>query len=639
MDGRKLPTRCTVVFVVALIALVLDAGGGPGWGGTSAHTLLATRADHLAASPLYDVLASIASLLPAGEPGFRLGVLTALLGACTLAGVVALAGALLPKDPAAGIVGALLLALAPAFREAAAFATPSLLAAAGSVWAIALAITFARGRAATPAIVALDEDRAPDDRSASGASGAPDERSASGASGAPDQRAARPTAGRADMRDARDAALALAACVLVICSAPWLGAALTVAIVVGLARAGARRDHLAIDVGAIGLVIVVLWIGASGALPGRGGGLAALAAGGRGAGAIVVGGGLLGAAFATLTGLPRAGWLGIALVVALAHEVIVGGTAPVVLALLAAASAIIPSALVRVAANAAVGWRRHAITLVAGAPLVAVARLTGATLVVEDPGATPTALARDLVDRLPPGSGIFVATRPTTWLALEYEMTIAGARPDLTLVPPLPETQADAVVANALREDRIVGADVAAFGRLDIQRAIPRGRGFQLVGERPAAPTSVIGPARYATAIGVEQAILLALERARFEAANGRLDAAARALGLEARFGAADLAVLGSTVPSSARPALFGFLPLADEPTGPWLLETFGDDLAWVAGVPVDEPAANAPMPRRLHARWRAILAGTLSPDDPSIAALGPAAVRATAERFTKTPR
>jgi hypothetical protein len=40
-------------------------------------------------------------------------------------------------------------------------------------------------------------------------------------------------------------------------------------------------------------------------------------------------------------------------------------------------------------------------------------------------------------------------------------------------------------------------------------------------------------------------------------------------------------------------------------------------------------------MPRRLHARWRAVLAGTLKPDDASITALGPAAVRATHELFT----
>jgi hypothetical protein len=584
MDGRKLPSRSTVVFAVSLVALVLDASGGPGWGATSAHALLASRAEHLGASPLYDVLASAASLLPAGEPGFRLGLLAALLGACTLAGVVALAGSLLPKDPVAGIFAAVLLALAPGFREAAAAAAPSMLAAAGTVWAIACATSFARDPAT---------------------------------------------------RDARDALSALAACAIVIGAAPWLGAVLMIAIVVGLARVGARRDHLALGVGAIGVVIVLLWIGASGALPGRGGSLGSLAAGGRGAGAIVVGAGLLGAAFAALTGLPRAGWLGAAIVLSFVHEIVIGGNAPVVLAVLAAAAAIVPSALVRVAASTQTGWRRHAITAGASLPLVAVAALTGATLSVEDPGATPTAVARDLIDPLPPGSGIFVATRPTTWLAIEYEMTVAGARPDLTLVPPVAANQADAIVADALRESRIVGADVAAFGRLDIQRAIPRGRGFQLVGDRPAAPRSVMGPAHYATAIGSQQALLQALERARFEAANGRLDAAARALGLEARFGAADLAVLGSTVPSKARPALFGFLPLTEEPTGPWLADTFGDDLAWVAGIAVDDPPADAPMPRKLHARWRAVLAGTMKPDDASITALGPAAVRATRELFT----
>ncbi|MEO8553056.1 MAG: hypothetical protein ABI678_23950, partial [Kofleriaceae bacterium] len=116
------------------------------------------------------------------------------------------------------------------------------------------------------------------------------------------------------------------------------------------------------------------------------------------------------------------------------------------------------------------------------------------------------------------------------------------------------------------------------------------------------------------------------------EAASNRLDAAARAAGLTSRFGAADLAVLGATQPSRARPALFGFLPLGEVPRGPWLVETFGDDLAWVASIAQPDPPPTAPMPRRLHALWRQIFARTLKPDAPAIAALGPIAVAATAE-------
>jgi hypothetical protein len=100
-QGCKLSWLTPIVFGVALVVLILDAGAGPGWGASSAH-VVATRFDHVAASPLYDIIASAATtLIPAGEPGFRLGLLGALLGACTVAGVLAASQALLPKDPLA----------------------------------------------------------------------------------------------------------------------------------------------------------------------------------------------------------------------------------------------------------------------------------------------------------------------------------------------------------------------------------------------------------------------------------------------------------------------------------------------------------------------------------------------------------
>ena len=124
----NLPTLETVVLAVALVLFVLDAGGGPGWHASSAHAVLAVRLDHIASAPLYDVLASLAALMPWGEVGFRLAILDAVLGALTLAGVVAAVRALLPRDVAAAVVGVALLAIAPAFRDAAAFASPAMLA-------------------------------------------------------------------------------------------------------------------------------------------------------------------------------------------------------------------------------------------------------------------------------------------------------------------------------------------------------------------------------------------------------------------------------------------------------------------------------------------------------------------------------
>jgi len=584
MDERKLPWLTPAVFGVALVVLLLDGTGGPGWGAASAHVVLAARFEHVAASPFYDLIAgAFSAVLPAGEPGFRIGVLGALLGACTLAGIVAAVRALLPKDPVAGVVGASLVLVSPPFREAAAFASPSLLASAGLVAAVTLALRFA------------------------------------------------------SKGEARDAIGAVAACALVIGSVPWLGALLTIALVIWLARAGARRDHLALTIAALGVLIIVLWFGASGALPSLVPNLGGpLAAAGRGAAAIVLGAGLLGLAFGALTGLPRVRPIFVILVLALVHEALFGGGAAALAALCAIGVAILPSAAIRAIAPTLTGLPRHALALGIGLPLLGVAAATGATFSMDDPDSAPRELAHDLVDGLPPTGGIFVATRGTSWLAIHHEMIVAGMRPDLALVPPLPATQADAIVANALRANQVVGSDVASFGRLDVTRAMPRFRGYELVGEPPASPVAVPPPATYASAIGREQALLLALERGRYEGANGRLDAAARALGLEQRFGAADLAILGATVPSRERPALFGLIPreLIGVRVEPWLVDLFGDDLAWVAGVTVPPLPATAPAARKLHARWRAILSGAATPEDPEIAALGEIAVKATRELF-----
>lgn len=567
---------------LALVGFILDAGGGPGWGVTSAYAVVAARMDHLAAAPLYDLLAGIAALVPAGEIGFRLGVLSALLAAFTLAGVVAAVRALMPRDVAASLIAVVLLAIAPPFRDAAAFASPAMLAACGTAWAVACAATYARD---------------PHGRHAAGA---------------------------------------LGACALVVGSAPWLGAALVLAVGAWLYTNGVRGLLLA-ALATLGVLAIAWWLGATGGLPTASGSLAlALSASGRGAGAIVVGAGLIGTAFAALTALRSARWLALLVAIAGAHEIVVGGNAPALLVVLATGAAIVPSAIVRATQPKLEGPRRDLLAFGAGVPLVVIAAAVGASFTVEDPGAAPTELATDLTSTLPPGPGVFVATRTPTWFAVQYEAGVAGARPDFTFVPPLPSEQADAIVANALRSERIAGADAAAFGRLDVRRAVPRGRGFQLVSAIPSQPMPVSGPARYATRTGHEQAVLLAIERARHEAASQRLDAAARALGLEARFGAADLAVLAVTLPTAERPALFGFLPL-DERPGDWMLDAFADDLAWVAGIPQPPVDARAPLARRLHAKWRDILLGKAKPDDPAIVAMGPRAVRATQELFAPT--
>lgn len=563
-----------VILALALIVLITTAAGGPTWTDASSVAILATHLEHTAAAPLYDLVAGAAAYLPVGEPGFRLGVLGAVLGAFVVLGVLRAARALLPKDPLAGLAGAALLLLAPPFRDAAGFANPAMLAALGAVWSVAFAIE----------------------------------------------------ASRAPGTSARAAVAALACTAIAIGAAPWLGAPLLVAVGVYLARAGVSRTLLAGGVGAIGALAIVLWIGAVGRMPDPRADLAAfVAASGRGAAAVLVGVGLLGIAFAAATTLRHARWLAIVIAIAAAHAVFVDHGATVLLVLLATAAAVVPAAVVRVLPQ-----RRHVVAGVATLPLVGAALLAGPALALDDPGDAPARLAADLTDDLPPGPGVFVATRATTFAALQYAQLVAGARPDLAIVPPIAPTRADVIVKNALVTDRLAASDVFAFGRLDPRRGYPRGRGFQLLAAEPAALSPIRRPAVYRSALGRHEAVFLALSLARYEAGYGRLDAAAHAAGLATtRFNAGDLALLATAQP--VHPPLFSALPTFDTPVGPWLLDVFGDDLAWVAGLDVPAPAADAPPARRLHALWRELVTGKIRADDPRIAALGPVAVEATA--------
>jgi hypothetical protein len=548
------------VFAVAFLVLIFSADNSAGWAPTSTRAVLAVRLDHSAVSPLYDVVAGAATLLPLGEPAFRLQLLGALLGAFTVMGVVAVSRAWLPKEPAAGLVGAALLLLAPPFREV--LATPQMLAACGLVWAIAF------GK----------------------------------------QNRLRAT---------------FAMCALVIGAEPWLGIA---AVLAAGIRFG-RKQEVAIAVGAIGVMIVVLWFGAIGSLPGLHVSLAdAVAVSGQGAAAVVIGAGLLGFGVGVMTKLPNGRVLAaIALLVAV-HEIDVGDNAVPMLAIFAIGTSIVASAILHLVANDLRDWKRNAAVLGCGAPLLIAALAMG--IATDDPRDTPRRLASDLIDQIPNGPGVFVTTRSPTWFTLQYERTVTGIRPDLELVPPLPAQRADVIVATALRETKIVASDASAFGRLDERFARPLGRAFQLLGAAPREESPVEPPAHYDSKIGETESVALALERGEHEAASGRLAAAARAVGLENRFGAADLAVLSATVASTDRPALFGYLPLAELDRS--TLDVFGDDLAWIANIPLADPPITAPKPQKLHALWRKIFIGTLKPDSPEIAALGTDAVAAT---------
>lgn len=563
-----------LLFAMALVVLVFHTAGGA-WGGASDHVVVASALERSAGAPLYSLLAGIAAWLPIGEPWLRVGALNALLGAVLLVGVARASRGLLPKDPIAGVVAAIVLALAPPFRDAAAFPDPGMLAACGVVWTVVFALEHARepGR----------------------------------------ERAYR----------------TLAAALVVIGSAPWLGVAIAMLAGGWVRRAGATRETLIFATGAIGASVVVLWFGARGSLPAFDLDLSAvISSTGGGAGAVIVGAGLLGAAFAAVTGLAHARWIGAAIAVVALHAIVVDHAALPILAVFALGLAVIPSGIVRAVPSGA--ERRHLVAAIAGAPLIGAALLAGPAFGVDDPGHAPARVASDLTVAMPPGPGLFAITRAPTWSALVYAQQVAGARPDLALLPQVDKTLpgADAIVADGLRAGQMIGSDVPAFGRLDLRLSYPRGRAFQLIPMLPPdQPRAIPPPARYASALGEQLGVLAAVDRARYEAANGRLGAAARAAGLTERFGAGDLAILSTTAPS--RPAFFGFIPTLDAlPPGPWLLELLGDDLAWSAGI--DPPIVETPRERKLHGLWRAVWRGEIKPDDPQIAALGPRAVEAT---------
>ncbi|MBS1118090.1 MAG: hypothetical protein H6Q90_318 [Deltaproteobacteria bacterium] len=572
-------------FGLALVALILGSAGGPGWTAASNQAVLAVQLERDAGAPIYSLIAGLASYLPVGEPGFRLAVLNALLGAILLAGVLRATRALLPPDPVAGWIATLVLALSPGFREAVGFAGPAVLAAVGAVWSIAFALEHARKPRSGPALAAL-------------------------------------------------------VCVaLTIGSAPWLGAALGLLVVGWLWRARpATHNAVVVGVFAIGAMMVGVWYDALGRLPALVPDLtAAVAASGRGSSAIIVGGGLLGAAFGALTGLASARWLVAAIALATVHAIAVNGPPVAMLGLLAIGCAIVPSAIVRAVPSLRPYSRhRHLIAFAAGLPLVVAAVLTGPAHEIDDPRDAPARLATDLIGSVPAGPGVFIATRTPTWSAIEYAQVVAGARPDLVLAPPLPSTTADTLAVNALRTGQVAAADVPAFGRLEPRWAYPRGRGFELHLEAPPMTAPILLPARYASELGAEQGVLLAVDRARYEGVSSRLGLAARAAGLTHRFGAADLAILSTTAPS--RPAMFDFIPNLDGlPPGPWLLELLGDDLAWVAGI--DPPAVEQPRERKLHTLWRALWRGEIQRTDPAIAALGPMAVMATDQMLAATTK
>lgn len=309
LHGNRIGSTEQAVFGIALVLLIAgDAVAG--WNGEAVHA----------------------------------AVVSAVLGAATLAGVAAAGNALVPKDPAASVIAVIVIGLSPAFRHAVAFDPLSIAAAMGTVWAFAWSC-----RRVSP----------------------------------------------------RSAGLALAAGVVTTCFAPWLGLPITIAAVVKLTRGTIERPVTHMALGAVGLVALIIVITAArGRLPElRDRSAELIAVLGLGSTVVVIGIGLLGLGFGAATGLPGASWLATLVSVAAIHAGVAGDDAAVVV-IVGVAIAVIPAAIVRAAlapdTAGEIHHRRHYVALAGGVPLIAAALLTGPAFSPQTSGPTLPPPAQDV---------------------------------------------------------------------------------------------------------------------------------------------------------------------------------------------------------------------------------------------------
>jgi hypothetical protein len=583
------------------LALAVATLGAPGWGPAADLALAAHGLDGGVApgQPAYALLGKLATLVPVGDIGWRIAALSVIAVVAALAGVIALARALVPDERLAGPIAAAVAATAPAVLGAATVAGTGGVLAALAVWAVALAVRARRGAPTAVGALAL----------------------------AAAATAIHPLAGggllgvvAAAVVRGRGRALAAAALLAAVAPLWWL-------VVV---RAGPAGPDLSARLASL------LTLEDAGARLG-----AILAGLGAGSGAALLLAGLVGLGLGATTGL-RGAALPLAAAAALVAAAALspsGELTAAALLLLAAGLAPLAGAAARILARDPTPGGRLAIGGAAAAPVALLALLGPGHAAPIDPGGdVPARAARAVTGGLPAGPGVLILDAPALWSAARFERIVAGERPDLAIVAR--DADADRLAAIQLQAGRPAGSDVAGVGRLDPRHAIPRGRAFQiLAGPPPAPPPAPPAPAGWPGATGAALAEDLALARARYEAMIGRLDEAARAAGLAGeRFDAAELALLAAAVPSPARPAVHGFIP----PLGGGRAvarDLLADDLAWVAGLDAAPLPPRAPPERRLHALWRDLLAGQRDADDPDLAALGPAAAQATAEMLTATGR
>ncbi|HUH02690.1 MAG TPA: hypothetical protein VML75_11910, partial [Kofleriaceae bacterium] len=235
------------------------------------------------------------------------------------------------------------------------------------------------------------------------------------------------------------------------------------------------------------------------------------------------------------------------------------------------------------------------------------------------------------VGAMPPGPAIYFVSGDDSLFPALYERFVAGARPDVIVLEPelcrdrwflewakrtlpaieYPFIDGPGVPPPIARGIAAINAGRARIGgddwRLAPGVAHPFGRGY-LFGPGPEPDAEP--PPPYTGDLGARVAGRIGLVRGMYEAARGRLPAAARAAGLDARFGEA------LPAPRSDRPPLAPRVPRTTPSFifEPWERALFGDDLAWSAGLPAPELPVDTARERFVHRAWRGVLEGALEP-------------------------
>jgi Flp pilus assembly protein TadD len=234
------------------------------------------------------------------------------------------------------------------------------------------------------------------------------------------------------------------------------------------------------------------------------------------------------------------------------------------------------------------------------------------------------------VGAMPPGPGLFFASADHTLFVAWYERLVGGARPDIVIVNP--ELVRDRWFLEHLRgmsselylpflDDGIKGNIAERLYWENAKRghdvwgdalvptpvaASAAGRAFIFHTEETMATASEpLPPLRFSGLVGTKVATLTALRRAQFESAQGRLAAAAGALGIADVVGAELLAR------TPQRPSLLPHLPKVEHHflVADSAVALFAEDLAWQLGGAQLTPVGDG-QEERIHLAWRQLLSG-----------------------------